>query len=77
MVYVGMDVHPKRTQVAVLGEDGTQLMNRNVPNDPGELAAILGPLGRGTPAVFEAAYGGGGSRSSARISAWRRIGSLV
>jgi len=59
MVYVGMDVHRKRTQVAVLGEDGTQLLNRNVPNDPGELTAILGPLGRGTPAVFEAAYGWG------------------
>jgi transposase len=59
MVYVGMDVHRKRTQVAVLGEDGTQLMNRNVPNDPAELAAILGPLGPGTPAVFEAAYGWG------------------
>jgi transposase len=59
MVYVGMDVHGKRTQVAVLSDDGTQLMNRNVPNDPGELAAILGPLGRGTPAVFEAAYGWG------------------
>ena len=59
IVYVGMDVHRKRTQVAVLDEDGTQLLNRNVPNDPAELATILGPLGRGTPAVFEAAYGWG------------------
>jgi transposase len=59
LVYVGMDVHRKRTQVAVLTEDCTQLMNRNVPNDPGELAAIIGPLGPGTPAVFEAAYGWG------------------
>ena len=34
-------------------------MNRNVPNDPAELATILGLLGPGTPAVFEAAYGWG------------------
>ena len=69
MVYVGMDVHRKRTQVAILDEDGTQLMNRNVPNDPAEMATILGPLGPGTPAVFEAAYGWGWL-AEVRTSAW-------
>lgn len=59
MVYVGMDVHRKRTQVAILDEDGTEVLNRNVPNDPAELNAILGVLEPGTPAVFEAAYGWG------------------
>lgn len=59
MVYVGMDVHRKRTQVAILQEDGTEVLNRNVPNDPAELGAILGVLEPGTPAVFEAAYGWG------------------
>jgi transposase len=30
-VYVGMDVHRKRSQVALLDHDGTQLLNRNLP----------------------------------------------
>jgi len=31
MVYVGMDVHRKRTQVAVMDERGTEILNRKVP----------------------------------------------
>jgi transposase len=58
-VYVGMDVHRKRSQVALLDHDGTQLANRNLPNDPTELIAILGRLEAGTPVAFEAAYGWG------------------
>jgi hypothetical protein len=30
-VYVGMDVHRKRSQVALLDHDSTQLLNRNLP----------------------------------------------
>ena len=59
MVYVGMDVHSKRTQVAIMKEDGTEMLNRNVPNDPSELSPVLGSLEPGTPVVFEAAYGWG------------------
>jgi transposase len=58
-VYVGMDVHRKRSQVALLDHDGTQLLNRNLPNDPAELAGVLGALASGTPVAFEAAYGWG------------------
>jgi transposase len=58
-VYVGMDVHRKRSQVAVLDQDGTQLLNRNLPNDPAELTPVLGHLTAGTPVAFEAAYGWG------------------
>jgi transposase len=58
-VYVGMDVHRKRTQVAVLDHSGAQLLNRNLPNDPAELTAVLGRLARGSPVAFEAAYGWG------------------
>jgi transposase len=56
-VYVGMDVHCKRSQVALLDHDGVQLLNRNPPNDPAELTAVLGQLEPGTPVAFEAAYG--------------------
>jgi hypothetical protein len=58
-VYVGMDVHRKRSQVALLDHDGGQLLNRNLPNDPAELTPILGALAPGTPVAFEAAYGWG------------------
>jgi transposase len=58
-VYVGMDVHRKRSQVALLDHDGTQVLNRNLPNDPIELIPVLGQLERGTPVAFEAAYGWG------------------
>lgn len=59
MVYVGMDVHRKRTQVAVIDERGEELSNRNFRNDPAELGPVLMTLEPGTPVVFEAAYGWG------------------
>jgi transposase len=58
-IYVGMDVHRKRSQVALLDEHGVQLANRNLPNDPAELMPVLGRLEPGTPVAFEAAYGWG------------------
>src|SRR6266536_1903287 len=58
-VYVGMDVHRKRSQVAIVDQAGAVQRNRNVPNDPAELQPILGRLPAGTPVAFEAAYGWG------------------
>jgi transposase len=58
-VYVGMDVHRKRSQVAVVDDAGVPQGNRNVPNDPAKLVPILGTLPPGTPVAFEAAYGWG------------------
>ena len=58
-VYVGMDVHRKRSQVAIVDEDGVQQRNRNLANDPAKLVPILGALPAGTPVAFEAAYGWG------------------
>jgi transposase len=59
MVYVGMDVHRKRTQVAILDSAGQQLVNRNMPNNPAELMPLLAALEPGTPVAFESAYGWG------------------
>ena len=58
-VDVGMDVHRKRSQVAIVDHAGAVQRNRNVPNDPAELTAILGVLvlPPGTPVAFEAASG--------------------
>jgi hypothetical protein len=70
--YVGMDVHRKRSQIALLGHDGTQLLNRNLPNDPTRLLPVLGRLEPGTPVAFEAAYGWAGWPTCWPSSAWSR-----
>jgi transposase len=54
-----MDVHRKRSQIAVVDAAGDEQRNRNVPNDPVKLVPILGVLPPGTPVAFEAAYGWG------------------
>jgi Transposase len=56
-VYVGIDVHRKRSQVAVVDQSGEVLTNRNVPNGVETILKVIGGLPPGTPAAFEAAYG--------------------
>ena len=58
-VYAGIDVHRKRSQVAVIGQDGEVLANRNVPNGVEPILGVIGGLPAGTPAAFEAAFGWG------------------
>jgi transposase len=58
-VYVGIDVHRKRSQVAVIDQDGTVLANRNVPNGTETILSVIGGLPAGTQAAFEAAFGWG------------------
>src|SRR5438067_9406987 len=58
-VYVGIDVHRKRSQVAVIDADGEVLANRNVPNGVEPVLSVIGGLPPGTPAAFEAAFGWG------------------
>jgi hypothetical protein len=71
-VYVGMDVHRKRSQIAVVDEAGVQQRNRNLANDPAKLLPILGALPPGTPVAFEAAYGWGGWWSCWSSWSWNR-----
>jgi transposase len=58
-VYVGIDVHRKRSQVAVIDQSGQVLANRNVPNGAEPILGVIGGLPPGTPAAFEAAFGWG------------------
>ena len=58
-VYVGIDVHRKRSQVAVVNEGGEVLANRNVPNGVKLILRVIGELPAGTPAAYEAAFGWG------------------
>jgi hypothetical protein len=58
-VYVGIDVHRKRSQVAVVAGDGKVQLNRNVVNGQETILKLIGGLPAGTPVAFEAAYGWG------------------
>jgi transposase len=58
-VYAGIDVHRKRSQVAVAAEDGRVQLNRNVVNGSQPMLGLLGGLPPGTPVAFEAAFGWG------------------
>src|SRR5436305_7035593 len=56
-VYVGIDVHRRRSQVAVVTEDGTVQLNKNVVNGSEPFLRLIGDLPSGTPVAFEAAFG--------------------
>jgi hypothetical protein len=56
-VYVGIDVHRKRSQVAVVAEDGKVQLNKNTVNGTEPLLRLIGDLPAGTPVAFEAAFG--------------------
>jgi transposase len=60
MVYIGVDLHRKRSQVAALDEKGEVLFNRGVATAPLELLKVLGEAGTGPMEVaFEATFGWG------------------
>ena len=56
---VGIDVHRKRSQVAVVTEDGQVQLNKNVVNGSEPFLRLIGDLPSGTPVAFEAAFGWG------------------
>jgi transposase len=58
-VYVGIDVHRKRSQVAVVTGDGSVQLNKNTVNGTEPILRLIGDLPAGTPVAFEAAYGWG------------------
>src|SRR5919198_531258 len=51
-VYVGIDVHRKRSQVAVVDEAGEVRVNRNVPNGVEPVLAAMGKVPVGTAGGF-------------------------
>ena len=56
-VYVGIDVHRKRSQVAVVAEDGQVQVNKNVVNGSEPFLRLIGDLPAGTPVASGAAFG--------------------
>ena len=51
-VYVGIDVHRKRSQVAVVAEDGQVQLNKNVVNGSEPFLRLIGDLPAGTPVAI-------------------------
>ena len=56
-VYVGIDVHRKRSQVAVVTEDGRVQLNKNVVNGTEPFLRLIGDPPPGTPVASGAAFG--------------------
>jgi len=54
---VGIDLHRKRSPVAVLSDDGTQLLSRRIDNDPAVFLALLGEIDGEPKVALEATYG--------------------
>jgi transposase len=57
MVYVGIDLHRNRSQIAVLDWDGEQLLSRRIVNDPDVFRELLHGLGDDAQIALEATYG--------------------
>jgi hypothetical protein len=74
-VYVGIDGHRKRSQVAVIGADGEVLANRNVPNGVEPILSVIGGLplgdtGRVRGGVRHRVAGGGCWRITGLTRTW-------
>jgi transposase len=57
MVYVGIDLHRKRSQIAVLDQEGNQLLSRRIVNEPETFLELLHGLGDDARVALEATYG--------------------
>jgi transposase len=57
MMYVGIDLHRKRSHVVALDEDGRERLSRRIGNDPGVFLDLLGGLEGELEVALEAAYG--------------------
>jgi transposase len=54
---VGIDLHRKRSHVAVLADDGTQLLSRRIVNDPETFLELLAGVDGESKVALEATYG--------------------
>jgi transposase len=57
MPVVGVDLHRRRSQVALVGDDGIEVWNRRVPNGSSAVLRLFESLPAGTPVAVEATYG--------------------
>src|SRR5207247_7776109 len=57
MVYVGIDLHRSRSQIAVLDQQGGELLSRRIANDREIFLELLDGLGDDVQVALEATYG--------------------
>ena len=57
MPVVGVDLHRRRSQVALVGDDGVEVWNRRVANGSSAMLGLFESLPAGTPVAVEATYG--------------------
>src|SRR6266498_4296996 len=57
MVYVGIDLHRNRSQIAVLDREGNELLSRRIVNKPETFLELLQGLGGELQVALEATYG--------------------
>jgi len=58
MVYLGVDLHRKRSVVTALAEDGTVILSRRIASRPEDFQRVFGELEpRSLSVTFEATYG--------------------
>src|SRR3954454_12295581 len=73
MAYVGIDLHRKRSHVAVVDERGEQLLSRRLVNDRERFRELLGALGEDARFALEGPTG-----RSGWASCWsRRVASCI
>jgi transposase len=54
---VGIDLHRRRSHVAVIDEEGTEVISRRIENDPATFLQLLAELEGETEIALEATYG--------------------
>ncbi len=55
-MYVGVNVHRKRSQIAIVDEAGDVKVNHNVANGLEPILSVIGDLAVDTPLAFEAGH---------------------
>ncbi|HKF79397.1 MAG TPA: transposase [Thermoleophilaceae bacterium] len=55
--WVGVDLHRSRSQVAVLDDDGSELLSRRIANDPATFLELLTEIDGESKIALEATYG--------------------
>jgi hypothetical protein len=71
-VYVGIDMHRKRSQVTVINEGGEVLANRNVPNGVKPVLSVTGGCRRAPQRRTRPRSAGGGCWNCSKATASSR-----
>jgi hypothetical protein len=57
VIYVGIDLHRKRSHIAAVDECGVQVLSRRIVNDADVVEEVVAELGEEAKFALEATYG--------------------